>query len=104
MTRACRCREAKFPAGVMCSGSRGSSAPRRLPGPGPGGGAVRRGPRGRLGGGCGHPARHLRERRLGAVLRLGMNVHESLAPRKLRRQVSSPAVGRSVGRSVSLPL
>lgn len=30
MTRACRCREAKFPAGVMCSGSRSSSAPRRL--------------------------------------------------------------------------
>lgn len=31
MRRACRCREAKFPAGVMCSGSRRSSAPRRLP-------------------------------------------------------------------------
>lgn len=48
MTRACRCREAKFPAGVMCCGSRGSWAPRgrrRRAGAG--------GRRGRLGGGCG---------------------------------------------------
>lgn len=40
MTRACRCREAKFPAGVMCSGSRGSSVPQRLPRPGGGPGAA----------------------------------------------------------------
>lgn len=71
MTRACRCREAKFPAGVMCSGSRGSSVPRRLPEPGEepaaGRGAARPAGAARLGGGCGHPARHLRERRSGAA-------------------------------------
>lgn len=117
MTRACRCREAKFPAGVMCSGSRGSSAPGRLPGPGEGEGLAagrgaarsagaaqlgwaRRGLRPPRPAPAGAPA--AAERWCWAPQPAG-NIHESLAPCKLRREVSIPAVGRSVG-LFSLPL